>query len=603
MGQVKKFQDDESDLGVFRREHQDWELTEYEYNGFKVVRADKPGPKKRIKPFQPDGSFGYPKGDKNGSRPLYNLKELSRSRGKGGYNQKVIIVEGEKCVEHAEKVFPDCPVVTWPGGTGATDKTNWKPLQTRSVLILADTDEVGRNAARRIEKKLKKEDCTVTVYSREGEDGRDIFDWIEGKSASEIAELREEILAGNSSARSDVQASGKFVGFEDIEPWPDEVSGSEVLSSLADLINRHMYIKPEQADATALWCAMAWLHDDPNLELAPFLNITAPSSRAGKTALLDIVAEIVPRPFPLVGASEAFLFRVIEEHAPTLLLDEIDTQRAKKNGEGAYLDGMLNGSQTRRTATIGRMAQIRNGQAVEQVAVTFSTWCPKVLCGIGGLADTTVDRSIQIRMERKPKTELRPRWRNRDRQAVMDLCRKIGTWVKGNADEIITARGQVKLPKTINDRQWDSWEVLGAIAKVAGGDWPKRAVAACKYITDASEDTRSYGELLIGDLSAIFSHKEGEGFITSAVICEFLNKMEERPWSNWNKGRGFNPSALARKLKPFDIKPRQKKQRGSPQRGYDYEGLEPLFSRYPVTEGDNPMENIGNFGNGSEEPI
>ena len=106
MGQVKKFQDDESDLGVFRREPQDWELTEYEYNGFKVVRADKPGAKKRIKPFQPDGSFGYPKGDKNGSRPLYNLKELSRSRGNGGYNQEVIIVEGEKCVECAEKVFP-----------------------------------------------------------------------------------------------------------------------------------------------------------------------------------------------------------------------------------------------------------------------------------------------------------------------------------------------------------------------------------------------------------------------------------------------------------------------------------------------------------------
>ena len=618
MGRLGDFQNDDTELGEFRRRHFDdnWTMIDYPYldrDGklFEtVVRADKKGQAKVCRNFAPDGS--YMGTVKRRSRPLYGLLKL---RGDGPYKDPdgIIIVEVEKCADAAQKFFDDYIVLTYAGGASSIDYSDWKPLQGKEILIIADNDNPGLASALLLSDKLTKLRCLITIYSRHGEDKSDIADWIEEcKNAEEETDLRQTILDGAVSP-SEVEKSGpderattgRAVSLPEFEPWPDEdeAVGSDVLSSLADLINRHMYIKPEQADATALWCAMAWLHDDQNLELAPFLNITAPSSRAGKTALLDIVAEIVPRPFPLVGASEAFLFRVIEEHAPTLLLDEIDTQRAKKNGQSAYLDGMLNGSQTRRTATIGRMAQIRNGQAVEQVAVTFSTWCPKVLCGIGGLADTTVERSIQIRMDRKPKTELRPRWRNRDRQAVMDLCRKIGTWVKGNADEIITARGQVKLPETINDRQWDSWEVLGAIAKVAGGDWPKRAVAACKYITDASEDTRSYGELLIGDLSAIFSHKEGEGFITSAVICEFLNKMEERPWSHWNKGRGFNPSALAQKLKPFNIKPRQKKQRGSPQRGYDYGGLEPLFSRYPVTEGDNHMENIGNFGNGSETPI
>ena len=130
---------------------------------------------------------------------------------------------------------------------------------------------------------------------------------------------------------------------------------------------------------------------------------------------------------------------------------------------------------------------------------------------------------------------------------------------KETPDEIIVARERVKLPETINDRQWDSWELLGAIADVAGGDWPKRALAACKYITDTSDDTRSNGELLIGDLCSIFTHKEGGEFVTSAVICEFLNKMEERPWSNRNRGKGFDASALARMLKKFDVKPKQKK--------------------------------------------
>ena len=98
--------------------------------------------------------------------------------------------------------------------------------------------------------------------------------------------------------------------------------------------------------------------------------------------------------------------------------------------------------------------------------------------------------------------------------------------------------------------------------------------------------------------------KRARSFITSAVICGFLNKMEERPWSNWNKGRGFDANALARMLKSFRIKPEPKKQpNGSVLRGYFYKGLEPQFTRYPATEGDNPMESIGNFGSGSEESI
>ena len=61
------------------------------------------------------------------------------------------------------------------------------------------------------------------------------------------------------------------------EPWPDEVSGSEVLSSLATVIEQFLYIKPEQADATALWCLMTWLHNHPELEVtsknSPFSGV------------------------------------------------------------------------------------------------------------------------------------------------------------------------------------------------------------------------------------------------------------------------------------------------------------------------------------------
>ena len=153
---------------------------------------------------------------------------------------------------------------------------------------------------------------------------------------------------------------------------------------------------------------MTWLHNHPELEVAPFLNITAATSKAGKTTLLEVVENFVRRPKALVGASEAFLFRVIDKFAPTLMLDEIDRQLKKDDNEGAFLVGLLNGSQTRATGAIGRVEQVKTANVTEHVPVEFNTFCPKVLAGIGGLADTTVERSIQIKMERKPAKEERP---------------------------------------------------------------------------------------------------------------------------------------------------------------------------------------------------
>ena len=49
-----------------------------------------------------------------------------------------------------------------------------------------------------------------------------------------------------------------------------------------------------------------------------------------------------------------------------------------------------------------------------------------MICGIGGLSDTVLDRSIIVRLERRPaRTGELPKWRDRDRQAVEDMNRKL----------------------------------------------------------------------------------------------------------------------------------------------------------------------------------
>ena len=71
--------------------------------------------------------------DKN--RPLYGLDRLAAKP-----DASVIVVEGEKCADALQAKCPDRVVVTWSGGAGAVDKTDFSPLFGRNVCTWADAD-------------------------------------------------------------------------------------------------------------------------------------------------------------------------------------------------------------------------------------------------------------------------------------------------------------------------------------------------------------------------------------------------------------------------------------------------------------------------------
>ena len=202
MGAVKHLRTDNSDLGRFRRNHLEigFKLTEYEYRDsegklFEIaVRADKEGEDKECRNFAPDGSIMGKV--KLRSRPLYGLEKLYGD-GKYRNHEDIIIVEGEKCAKEAQKFFGGHIVVTYSGGANSLDYTDWKPLRGKEVLILADNDQAGLNSALSVSDKLKKIRCTVTIYSRHGDDKTDIADWIEDcETAEEKMDIRQTILDG-----------------------------------------------------------------------------------------------------------------------------------------------------------------------------------------------------------------------------------------------------------------------------------------------------------------------------------------------------------------------------------------------------------------------
>ena len=78
-------------------------------------------------------------------RPLYGLDQLKQKP-----DAPVLVVEGEKTVEAAKALFPDHAVVTWSGGCGAVQKSDWSVLNNRDVTVWPDNDKPGFNAAVKI---------------------------------------------------------------------------------------------------------------------------------------------------------------------------------------------------------------------------------------------------------------------------------------------------------------------------------------------------------------------------------------------------------------------------------------------------------------------
>lgn len=71
-------------------------------------------------------------------RPLFGLDRLAQN-----IAATVIVVEGEKAADAAQRILPAFVAVTSSGGANSAAKSDWSPLRERSVLIWPDADEAG----------------------------------------------------------------------------------------------------------------------------------------------------------------------------------------------------------------------------------------------------------------------------------------------------------------------------------------------------------------------------------------------------------------------------------------------------------------------------
>jgi putative DNA primase/helicase len=434
---------------------------------------------------------------------------------------------------------------------------------------------------------------SVVALNRLAKDRRADFERLrsrlKGDTHVRVPALENAMKGSAAGASSDAyNRPGQPIEYDEIDPWDEPVDGAKVLTELADVISAYVIMDAHQRDAVALWAVFTHAHD--LFVFAPLLIILSPTKRCGKTRLQEVLAKLAPRPQTMSGVSAAALARLVEEHRPTILIDEFDAA-AKGDAEMAEsLRGQLNSSFNRSGAYVLKSVPVPGGGWDVR---KFSTWAATCVAGIGQVPDTVADRSVVIRLERKIHTQSVRRLRARDGGELHDLARKVARFVADNEKRLRADLPDV--PKELNDRARDAWEPLLSIADIAGGEWSIRARGAAITLAGKGEAEAAEGDVkqtLLSDIRDIFvrecpkGHQDHEDKygprLATKRLLEELHRLEERNWITWGRARKpMTDVALASLLKSYGIRSGTVRlEDNSTPKGYYLRSFQDAFARY-----------------------
>ena len=377
-----------------------------------------------------------------------------------------------------------------------------------------------------------------------------------------VGALDKEVSTARRTKQED---GGKAAMFPTVEPWPEEVDAGALLDEVYSTIRTFIICEKETAVTATLWCAFTWLID--SVEIAPIAVITAPEKRCGKSQLLNLLGKLSYRPLVASNIGAAAVFRVIEAHSPTLLIDEADSF-FKDNEE---LRGVINSGHTRQSAYVIRC--VGDDHEPRQ----FSTWGAKAISGIGHLAETLMDRSVVLDLRRKLPTETIKRLRHAEPGLFERLSSKLARFAQDAAPRI--ARARPTLPEELNDRAQDNWEPLLAIADYAGGKWPQLARHTALKLSGTEKESVSLPAELLTDIQHIFEIRRADRISTADLITA-LCEDDEGAWASYNRGKPITPRQVASKLAGYGISSKTIRIDYGTAKGFEKGQFTDAFTRY-----------------------
>jgi hypothetical protein len=356
-----------------------------------------------------------------------------------------------------------------------------------------------------------------------------------------------------------------------------EGEGADLLDQVADFLARYVaFPSPAARDAVALWAAHC--HAVAAFESTPRLALLSPEKGSGKTRTLEVLELLVPRPMHAVNATAAALFRAVEAHQPTLLFDEADTYFGPMaRGEHEELRGLVNAGHRK-----GAVAYRCVGDPKHMQVKAFPAFCAVAIAGIGDLPATILDRAVLVRMRRRaPHERVEPFRRRKAAKVGEELRDALAGWTAAHADQL--AEVEPEMPPGLVDRPADVWEALLALADQAGGAWPRDAREAALELNAArAEADPSLGVALLRDLRAVFDATDA---LATEELLRRLHDLDESPWGAMpGKGAGagkpLDARGLARRLRPYEVRPAHLRFGEETRKGYRRADLRDAWTRY-----------------------
>lgn len=506
----------------------------------------------RIRRPDPSSKDGYAWDRKGVREVLYRLPEVLAA---AKAESVVFIVEGEKDADALAKL--GLCATTGPDGAGKWNPTFTESLRCAHVVILPDADEPGRKHGELVARSVHGTAASVRIVNLGRPGVKDAADWL--------------AAGGTRAALLDLIAEAPE--WSPVSPPPL----ANLLDELARHVRRYVVLTADQATICALWVVHVFAI--AAADVTPYLIVTSPQRRCGKSRLLEVLRALVVGAWYVVRPSEAVLFRKLATGA-VLFLDEYDTifsTAAKDSTEG--IRATLN-------AGFERGAVVSRCEDHGRELLDFEVFGPKVLAGIGDPPDTVRDRGFVLALRRARRSETRERFRRRKAGPVAEeLRRRIEAWAETPGTIATLKRAEPALPDALNDRAQDAAEPILALADLAGGEWPTRARAALVALAGEAEEDEvedASGVALLRDLVTVFDRLAGPKGATSEVLVRELRSTEGTPWGKWNRGEGLDANGLARLLRPFKVYSKKKRWRSGdePRGGYYRADIVEAAERY-----------------------